>query len=145
MKTLANCKPTEFLAQTNKIRKYAEKWLKTTGIMEIRKSLPEIKTTPEGATLEEKEAIAKENRALLEAQSSKNLSRMLDAALDEHPTETLELLALCCFIDPEEVDNHEITEYLNAVAELIGNQAVLNFFTSLVLLGQTVTSEGQKM
>lgn len=37
MKNLANCTPSEFLKQTNKIKKSVEKWLKATDIMEIRK------------------------------------------------------------------------------------------------------------
>ena len=36
MKTLATCSDVEFLRQTNRIRKYAEKWLKDTGIFDIR-------------------------------------------------------------------------------------------------------------
>ena len=37
MKNLANCTPTEFLKQTSKIKRSAEKWLKVTDIMAIRK------------------------------------------------------------------------------------------------------------
>ena len=60
MKNLANCKPSEFLRQTNKIRRAAEKWLKITDIMEIRKTLPEL---PEDiSTAERKEAIAKQGQ-----------------------------------------------------------------------------------
>jgi hypothetical protein len=40
MKNLANCKPSEFLSQTNKIRKSVEKWLKLTDIINIRKRIP---------------------------------------------------------------------------------------------------------
>ena len=143
MKTLATCKPTEFLTQTNRIRRHAEEWLKKTGIMEIRKTLPEQKPVPSEATASEREQIIAENKALLSAQASKNMSKILDAALEQYPKETLEMIALCCFIEPDDIDNHEVTEYLNAIAELIGNTAVLNFFTSLVLLGQTITSSSQ--
>ena len=39
-KNLANCTPKEFLVQTNRLRKSAEKWLKATDIMNIRKNIP---------------------------------------------------------------------------------------------------------
>lgn len=141
MKTLATCKPTEFLVQTNKIRRYAENWLNNTDILNIRKNVPKLKSAPSGATPEEKRQIVDENKRLLEEQSRKNLSRMLDAILQEHPEETLGLIALCCFIEPENVDDHSVEEYLDALSGIIGNASVLNFFTSLVALGQTLGSE----
>ena len=127
MKNLANCKPSEFLRQTNKIRKAAERWLKITDIMGIRTTQPVI---PDGATTEE-------IKELREQQATANLSRILDAIMEEHPDETLELLALMCFVEPEDVDNHSVAEYLEAVGEMIGNEAVLSFFTSLMRLAQT--------
>ena len=130
MKNLANCKPTEFLKQTNRIRKVAEKWLTDTDVMKIRKSKPEI---PDGATEEEK-------TRLIQNQVKKNLSKMLDAILETSSEETLELMALLCFVEPEDVDDHEMSEYIEAISELISNTAVLSFFTSLVRLGQTHTS-----
>ena len=39
LKTLANCKPSEFLKQTNKIRKAAAEWLTATDILEIKSGL----------------------------------------------------------------------------------------------------------
>ena len=121
MKNLANCKPTEFLQQTNRIRKVAEKWLNETGILNIRKNMPAI---PKDATEEEK-------NELMQAQVKKNLSIM-----DKHPNETLELLALICFVEPKDVDEHEMSEYIDAITEVMSNKSVLRFFTSLVQLGQ---------
>ena len=126
MKNLANCKPSEFLKQCNRVRKSVEKWLTDTEIMEIRKRLPDIPVT---ATPDERKA------ANLE-QARKNINAMLDSILEKHPDETLELLALCCFIEPANVDDYPITDYIDAFAEMIGNEAVLRFFTSLVKLGQ---------
>lgn len=131
LKSLATCKPREFLAQTNRIRKVAEKWLKDTKILDIRKNQPEY---PDGITKEEKEA-------LLQEQVKKNLSAMLDAILEDNSEETLDLLALLCFVEPEDVDNHEMSEYIEAVSGLISNKAVLSFFTSLVRLGQMNSSQ----
>lgn len=129
LKNLATCKPREFLQQTNRIRKLAEKWLSATKILDIRKTLPEF---PENATKEERDRLTQE-------QVKKNLSRMLDAILEDNSEETLELLALLCFVEPEDIDNHEMTEYIEAVSALISNRAVLSFFTSLVRLGQMNT------
>lgn len=126
MKNLANCKPSEFLKQTNRVRKSVETWLTDNEIMEIRKRIPNL---PDDISPEaRKEAFA--------AQARENIGTMLDNILEVHPEETLALLALCCFIEPEDVDNYPMSDYLNAFSEMIGNDAVVNFFTSLVKLGR---------
>lgn len=122
MKNLANCKPSEFLAQTNKIRKSVSKWLTDTDIVNIRKRVP---TLTDGMTDEEK-------KEALNKQASENFSKILDAIMEEHPEETLELLALICFVEPKDVDKHEITEYMDSITELLNNESVLGFFTSLI-------------
>ena len=129
MKNLANCKPSEFLKQTNKIRKSVSKWLADTDVMNIRKRQPSI---PEGASDEER-------RKLIEEQVVKNLNAMFDAVLDEHPDETLELLALLCFVEPKDIDKHPITEYLDSFSELISNSSVIGFFTSLTQLESLIS------
>lgn len=128
IKSLANCKPTEFARQTNKIRHYVEKWVKLTQVAEIRKHLPEI---PEGATEEEKNALIKE-------QNFKNFSEMLDKALEEHPEETIGVLAMCCFIPPEKADEQPIDLYFEVLSDLIESKAVTRFFISLAKLGLRV-------
>ena len=128
IKSLANCKPTEFARQTNKIRHYVEKWVKLTQVGEIRKHLPEI---PEGATEEEKNALIKE-------QNFKNFSEMLDKALEEHPEETIGVLAMCCFIPPEKADEQPIDLYFEVLSDLIESKAVTRFFISLAKLGLRV-------
>lgn len=130
LKSLATCKPSEFLKQTNRVRKVAEKWLTETKILDIRKNQPVI---PEDATEEEKTAI-------IQAQVKKNLSAMLQAILEDNSQETLELMALLCFVEPEKVDDYEIGEYIETLSALITNKSVLGFFTSLVRLGQMHTS-----
>ena len=128
VKSIANCKPSEFLKQTNLIRHYIEKWMKLTDLAEIRKRLPDI---PEGATKEEKDALIAE-------QSRANFSAMLDSALEEHPEETLGVLALCCFIPVEEADNQPMEMYIEAIADLMESEAVTRFFISAVKLGLKV-------
>ena len=129
MKNLANCKPSEFLKQTNRIRKSVSKWLSDTDIINIRKRMPNI---PDDATDEER-------KKAIERQAKENLKSLLDAILEEHPDETLGLLALLCFVEPKDVDNYEITEYLESFNELINNKAVLNFFMSLMSLANQLT------
>lgn len=124
MKNLANCKPSEFLKQTNKIRKSVDKWLKLTDIKNIRKNVPDL---PSDASKEEKQELMFE-------QGKKNLNAMLDNILEVHPDETLELLALLCFVEPEDVDNHTVSEYLASFNELIGCREVVDFFVSLMQL-----------
>lgn len=144
MKNLANCKPSEFLKQTSRIRKAAEKWLTDTDIMNIRKNVPELEIIPPGADEETRKRLIEENSRRMSEQSSKNLSKMLDAIMDEHPDETLELIALLCFVEPKKVDDHTVDEYLEAITEMISNQAVVGFFTSLAQLGLMNTSGASK-
>lgn len=144
LKTLVTCKPSEFLRQTNRIKKAVEKWLKDTDIMNIRKRLPSLEVVAMNATDEERREIAARNKKLSEEQARKNVSAMLDAILEEHPQETLELLGLCCFIEPEHVDDYKVTDYLNAFNSIINDKAVIDFFISLASLGVKNTSEASK-
>ena len=129
MKNLANCKPSEFLKQTNRIRKSVSKWLTDTDVMNIRQRKPNIAD----------DATDEERKAAYTQQAKDNLDAMLDAMLEQHPDETLELLALMCFVEPSDVDEHDVTEYLDSFSELIANKSVLNFFTSLMKLESQLT------
>lgn len=137
MKNLADCKPSEFLAQTNKIRKSVERWLKHTDILNIRKripiGMPEI--TPDLSD-DEKEAVIKKRKEMTLAKAQENLSAILDACLDQYPNETLEILGLCCFVEPEDIDNRPMKEYLAAALDMIEDETVLRFFTLLMRLGK---------
>lgn len=137
MKNLANCKPSEFLKQTNKIRKSVEKWLTVTDIMNIRKRMPEnMPEMNKDMSMEEGKIVLEKRQEMMAEQSRRNLSAMLDAMLDEHPDETLEILGLCCFVEPEEIDNHTVSEYLLSINELLSDEAVRDFFTLLMSLVQ---------
>lgn len=139
MKTLANCKPREFLQQTNRIKKAVEKWLTDTDILNIRRNSPKLKAVPDDADEEIRKRILEDNARRTREQVRENLSRILDAILDEHPEETLEVLALVCFVEPKNVDDHTMEEYLTAISEMVSSQAVVGFFTTLARLGQTNT------
>lgn len=134
MKTLANCDPREFLVQTNKIRKSVANWLELTKVLEIRKTMPVIAAD---ATKAERKAAAQE-------QAKKNVMAMLDAVLEDHPEETAELLGLLCFIEPDDLENHTMTELFGAFDELINCKEVVSFFISLAQLGQMDISVSAK-
>lgn len=137
MKNLANCKPSEFLKQTNRIRKSVEKWLNVTDVMSIRRRKPEgMPEVQAGMSQDEVDAIREKQRQMMAEQAQRNLKDMLDSMLDNHPDETLEVLALCCFVEPENVDDHTVSEYLLSINELLADEAVRDFFTFLMQLVQ---------
>lgn len=127
LKNLANCTPREFIRQTAKIRRSVQEWLTLTDIHNIRKRMPDLK---DSMSVDEK-------RDALKTTASRNINAILDAILEDHPDETIDLLGLCCFIEPEDLDNHTTEELLGAMSEMLGSEAVVRFFTSLVRLVQT--------
>lgn len=141
LKNLATCKPSEFLKQTNRIRKAAAEWLTATDILSIRKNLPKLDEVTDDMSEAQRVAIAAKNKEALQAQARVNAMAMLDAIMEEHPDETLELLALLCFVEPKDVDKHPMSEYLEAFTELIGSEAVIGFFTSLARLAPMIISK----
>lgn len=140
MKNLANCSPVEFLRQTNKIRHAAQSWLKDTKILEIRKNKASLIEITSEMSEEEKTDAIETNKQKARSQAMKNISDMLDVALDTHAEQTLELLALMCFVEPEDVDKYKPTAYIREFGEMIADKDILDFFTSLIRLEQTVTS-----
>lgn len=142
-KNLVTCKPSEFLRQTNRIRKAAEKWLTNTEILKIRnRKIKGLKPVPKPgeATDEQRTAIIKENADAISAQQKRNLTEILDNIMEKYPDETLKLLGLMCFVEPDDVDNYPVTFYLRNFSEVISDKDVLGFFTSLIQLEQTGTS-----
>jgi len=137
MKNLANCKPSEFLAQTFKIKNSVKEWLDVTELLEIRKNKPQNLIKLDGLSGEERTKAILENKKKAQAQAKENFNQILDKMLNENAEKTLEVMALCCFVDPADVDNYPMSDYLDALGELISDKGVLNFFSSLVQLGQT--------
>lgn len=144
MKNLANCKPSEFLKQTNLIKKSVEKWLTATDIMNIRKRTPELVIAKDTMTMEERREVVEKNNRLTHDQMMKNFSAIIDAIAEDHPEETIELLALVCFVEPEHADDHTMEEYLESISELLTNKSVLSFFGSLGQWVQTSISPVSK-
>ena len=136
-KNLANCTPDEFLDQSFLIMDAAEKFMKVNDILGIRgrkvEGLQEIPKDNE----EEADRIRKENAKKITAQRMKNVKDLLTSMMHTHKSETLELLALSCFIDPAEVNNYTMAYLLRNVGEILSDQDMLAFFTSAAQLEQT--------
>lgn len=142
MKNLVTCSPTEFLKQTNKIKKSVEKWLKVTDILSIRAKKPEgLMPYRKDLDPEEQKKVLEHNRQLVQKQAHENVMEILDQLLDKHPEETAELLALICFVEPEDKDNHPMREYLSSLAEMLNDDSIIDFFTSLTRWEQKSTAK----
>lgn len=144
MKSLVECTPREFIKQTNRIRKEVANWLELTDILKIRSRRAKLTPFMADMTDEEKVAMFAENKRLAEEQTRRNTEQILDELLDRHSEETLRVLALCCFVEPENIDDHTVDEYLEAFTKLVNNRAVFDFFTSLMQLDQMSTSIASK-
>ena len=138
MKNLAKCTPSEFIEQTVRIKDSAKKWIDAIDIINIRQHKPIYKMVPANASTEERQAIINENAAMKRKQAYNNLSDLLDNMLVKHPTETLEVLALSCFVEPKDVNNHLMEEYMDCIMDMLESKAVMRF---LKVLAQVQTQE----
>ena len=135
MKNLANCTPDEFFVQTVKIKKAVKNWLDLTDIMNIRKRMPPL---PESMTqIEKKDAIMNQAR--------ENVSCMFDAIMEKHPIETRDLMAMLCFVEPEHVNDHKMSEYFASLYEMLNDEGTVGFFTSLIQLVRMATLRRLKL
>lgn len=144
LKTLATCNPFEFLAQTNRIKESVEKWLTVTDVLNIRKRTAALEMVPKDGTPEERQAVFERNKQASTEQALKNLSAMWTAISVDHPKETVEVMALCCFIEPEEIVNYQTRDLMIAFNSLISDKAVIDFFTSFISLAQMGISNASK-
>lgn len=126
MKNLSNCKPSEFLAQTIKIKNLVRDWLDATKIMDIRKNFSQV----------DKNLPAEERTNAIVNQALSNWSDMLDRMFIDNAEKTLALIALVNFVEPDHVDDYEMGEYLQSISELLSDSRVLSFFASLVRLSR---------
>ena len=122
-KNLANCTFGEFMKQTSLIKHSVASWINDTDIMNIRKNMPDI---PDGATDEQRKELIKE-------QGMKNASAIFDAIFDEHPDETIKIVAALCFVPIDEVENYPMTYYMESITEMLNNNTVWDFFISLAV------------
>lgn len=136
MKNLANCKPSEFFKQTLRIKRNVEKWLTSDDIKEIRSRKIDVEEILDTMTPKEQGEVMLRNQKKTDEMIMNNFMDILEVMLDKKFDETLAVLALCCFVEPQNVDDYEMDEYLGSIADLISNPNVLRFFVSLAQLGQ---------
>lgn len=136
MKNLANCKPSEFFKQTLRIKRNVEKWLTSDDIKEIRSRKIDVEEILDTMTPQEQGEVMLRNQKKTDEMIMNNFMDILEVMLDKKFDETLAVLALCCFVEPQNVDDYEMDEYLGSIADLISNPNVLRFFVSLAQLGQ---------
>ena len=139
MKNLANCKPSEFVAQTLKIKKTVQDWLDATQLISILNTIPDYIQLPENSTAEQKVDVIRKNAKIQQEQGLQNLSKIIDKAFAQNPEKTLELLAHCCFVEPADVDKHPMSCYFKSITELMHDESILSFFTSLAQLAKKNT------
>lgn len=130
MKTLANCTLAEFLKQSNKIRKSVADYLKETDILSIRQHQPELT----------KDMSDEEKQKAMKEQAKKNLSEMLDVALEEHTEKTIEVLGLMCFTEGEELEKLEPMDIIDVAMDILMSERVISFFMRLMQLDQRSTA-----
>lgn len=120
MRTIANLNGAEFLRAINRTRKAVEKLLSVTGVLKIRKNVPNFtgNETPE------------ERAEMERVQVKKNLNDMLDSLLETHPEETYECIMALCVRDEGEPEPDGI-ELIMAAFSLIGDKRVLDFLLQL--------------
>lgn len=135
MKNLSNCSNVEFLKQCNKIRHQVQSWLKDTGVLEIRKRTCELVPVTDNMTDADRIKAETENELRIQAQAKRNISDMLDVALDKNAEKTLELVGLMCFLTPEETSKTKAFKLLREFAEMLNDEDVLGFFSSLMKSG----------
>lgn len=131
MKNLANCTPIEFMGQTLKLKDSLTYLLKAVKLDEIRSQKPDFIDIPEDASEEETLEIVNKNKELLKNQAMENLSLILYKFFEENAEKTLEVLAYSCFVEPEDVNNYMISDYLDCLMDMFEDKAVRRFFLSM--------------
>ena len=140
MKTLLTCTPREFLVQTNRMKKAVEKWVTVTDIKNIIKRKPENIESLTGDEEKDRE-IKERNKEKTTSQGLLNLSAMMDAALEEHTDETLEIIALMFFMNVEELNKLKSKDVLIPLNDMLNDEAITGFFSSLFSTAQIIMAK----
>lgn len=128
------CVPTEFVKQTMKIKRAVSQWLEKTEIFEIFSKEADLIKLTDDMSEEERETAFKKNKELSNKLVREKISDIFDALFEKDPSGTLEVLALSCFVNPEDVDTHTMDEYFTALTEMLNDDSVINFFISFIRL-----------
>jgi hypothetical protein len=82
------------------------------------------------------ENIMARRKEIIREKALENMSAIFDACFEKHPDETLEVIALCCFLEPEKLDEYETADLLAAALDMVENETVMRFFTLLMRLAK---------
>lgn len=138
-KTLLTCSPREFLVQTNRMKKAVEKWATLTDIKNLINRKAEGIEALTGDADKDAEIKAR-NTEKASKQGIINLSAIMDAALEQHTDETLEIIALMFFMAPEELDEIQSRDMMRELNALLSDEVIADFFTSLSSAVRTATA-----
>lgn len=117
MKTLANCKLSEFLPAAYRLREAFHRYYQLIGVDQLFAMLgPEYR-----------EADEKQQKAI-KAQCMEQLFRRM---MLEHPAETVAIISMCGCMTVEEADALMPQEALGIVMECVRSERVMDFFISL--------------
>lgn len=116
MKHLGNCAPGEFMARAGAIRGPFIEWSKAVDVEGLRARY--LGALPKDAGAEARRAARGEY-----------LCAVADAALDNCPELTRELLCLATFTEPERFEARPMAAYLKAAMEMYSDGAIRDFFT----------------
>lgn len=128
-KTLATCDLPDFLRQSIRMKDAITAWSEQTGFMDIIRKQADL-------TGEETED---ERKKIVHEQFTKNLSEALTVAMGENAELTSEIMALCCFVEPEDIPKYRAIDFMVSFMECISNKDVRDFFISLSKMGRTGT------
>lgn len=129
MKSLATCNPSEFFKQTILLSNKIAKWFNDSKIFEIRAKTPKYITASPDSTPEERADIIRKNAEIEKKQALENFIELINNMFDANAKETLEILALCCFVEPEHVNDYPMTEYLGCIMDMFEDENVSRFFS----------------
>lgn len=133
------CVPTEFVSQTCKIKKAVEKWLKNTDIVSAFKKEADLIKISDDMTEDEKKKAFNKNKEISSEFIKERALAIFDAVFEKDPQGTLEILALSCFTEPEDVDKNTMADYFEALYEMLNDKYVIDFFISFITLGHKNT------
>lgn len=117
MKTLANCKLSEFLPAAYRLREAFHRYYQLIGVDQLFAMLGQ----------EYREADEDQQKAI-KAQCMEQLFRRM---MLEHPAETVEIISMCGCMTAEKADALSPLEALSIVMECMNSERVMDFFISL--------------
>ena len=122
------------------MKKAVEKWVTVTDIKNIIKRKPENIESLTGDEEKDRE-IKERNKEKTTSHGLLNLSAMMDAALEEHTDETLEIIALMFFMNVEELNKLKSKDVLIPLNDMLNDEAITGFFSSLFSTAQIIMAK----